>query len=433
MGKTRDKRGEGADKDLPIAEKNGVARPEHDSPLPQEREVVGDPGKHVRGDPGQQPGGPAQRLEEAAPPNVVQIEPDKITVEEGNVHGVEELAGSIGQIGLLNPVTVRPDGDTGNFRLVAGRRRLAACKSLGWPTIPCNVRKLEDLTAELVAIDENLIRKTLTVLERAEALKRRQEIYQALHPQAVRPKGGRPKKNGEKNAPFSQDAAQKARVSPRTVQQELQIAGKLREETKRVIRGTDLEDRKADLLKLAAVESAEEQVTLARHLIQEVPRAEERVYKKFKRPGTSKTGTAGTNQAETQPTSGTPQGGQASEPADADAAPPSQTELAAARSEDARAEGELPPLEESTQESAPQPEGDARSKAGEIIQDIAHAENILRRTKDLFQDVSPRLDLAHRGRLINGVRAALERTRGVAQEFSDLLNSAQTPAGESTS
>jgi ParB family transcriptional regulator, chromosome partitioning protein len=49
---------------------------------------------------------------------------------------VAELAASIEDIGLLHPIVVTPDG-----QLMAGARRLAACKKLGWKRIPVNVVK----------------------------------------------------------------------------------------------------------------------------------------------------------------------------------------------------------------------------------------------------------------------------------------------------
>jgi ParB family chromosome partitioning protein len=47
---------------------------------------------------------------------------------------IDGLAASIEDIGLLNPITVDEDS-----RLLAGARRLAACKRLGWKTIPVNI------------------------------------------------------------------------------------------------------------------------------------------------------------------------------------------------------------------------------------------------------------------------------------------------------
>ncbi len=48
-----------------------------------------------------------------------------------NLGDVESLAASIKQVGLLHPIVVRSDG-----RLIAGGRRLAACKRLGWQSVP---------------------------------------------------------------------------------------------------------------------------------------------------------------------------------------------------------------------------------------------------------------------------------------------------------
>ena len=47
---------------------------------------------------------------------------------------IQGLAESIRQFGLLRPVLITADG-----RLIAGRRRLEACKLLGWETIPVSV------------------------------------------------------------------------------------------------------------------------------------------------------------------------------------------------------------------------------------------------------------------------------------------------------
>ena len=61
--------------------------------------------------------------------------------------------------------------------LVAGARRLAACKQLGWTEIPATVVELYDIDLELAEIDENLIRMELTALDRAEQLERRKWIF----------------------------------------------------------------------------------------------------------------------------------------------------------------------------------------------------------------------------------------------------------------
>ena len=169
---------------------------------------------------------------------------------------IEQLAESIEQIGLLNPITVSDWGV-----LVAGLHRLEACKKLGWTEIPCNVIKEDD--AELAEIDENLIRNELTTLERGELLARRKEIYEERHPEtkAVNEKGGpgRGNKTNEMISPvltpaFAADTAAKTGLTPRSIQQEVQIAKNIAPEVKESIRETPIADRKTDLLQLARME-----------------------------------------------------------------------------------------------------------------------------------------------------------------------------------
>src|SRR3984957_13780670 len=64
------------------------------------------------------------------------------------------LADSIAEVGLLHPVVVTPEG-----RLIAGQRRLEACRSLGWTEIPVTVVDL--LQAARGEAHENLVRKDL--------------------------------------------------------------------------------------------------------------------------------------------------------------------------------------------------------------------------------------------------------------------------------
>ncbi|MBO8141058.1 MAG: ParB/RepB/Spo0J family partition protein [Firmicutes bacterium] len=78
---------------------------------------------------------------------------------------VEELAASVSENGLLQPVIVRPVA--GGYELVAGERRFRACKQLGWTTIPAVVRELTDEAAAALAMVENLQRRDLTPLEEA--------------------------------------------------------------------------------------------------------------------------------------------------------------------------------------------------------------------------------------------------------------------------
>ena len=98
---------------------------------------------------------------------------------------VRELADSIVEVGLLNPVTVSQ-----SRTLIAGLHRLEAAKLLGWTEIECVVSGLEGLRAELAEIDENFVRSDLTPLEFGELLLRRKEVYEALHPESVQTNQG---------------------------------------------------------------------------------------------------------------------------------------------------------------------------------------------------------------------------------------------------
>jgi len=69
---------------------------------------------------------------------------------------VEDLAKSIGEVGLLQPVVVRSLGD--GYELVFGLHRLEACKRLGWKTIPTLVKQVSEEEALLLNIVENLQR-----------------------------------------------------------------------------------------------------------------------------------------------------------------------------------------------------------------------------------------------------------------------------------
>lgn len=79
-----------------------------------------------------------------------------------------ELVHSIGEIGLLQPVVVRPSGD-GRYELIMGERRWRATKQAGLDTIPAIVRETSDENMLRDALLENLHRSELNPLEEAAA------------------------------------------------------------------------------------------------------------------------------------------------------------------------------------------------------------------------------------------------------------------------
>jgi ParB family transcriptional regulator, chromosome partitioning protein len=83
---------------------------------------------------------------------------------------LSELANSIKRKGLLQPVIVRTKQD-GYFEIVAGNRRLQACKSLGWRKIICHIIELDDKQAFEISLIENIQRESITPIEEAYAFK----------------------------------------------------------------------------------------------------------------------------------------------------------------------------------------------------------------------------------------------------------------------
>ena len=79
---------------------------------------------------------------------------------------LEELAASIREHGVLQPILVRPL-DGGEFQLIAGERRWRASKAAGLETIPALVEEIDDDTALEISIIENLQREDLTPLDEA--------------------------------------------------------------------------------------------------------------------------------------------------------------------------------------------------------------------------------------------------------------------------
>ena len=83
--------------------------------------------------------------------------------------GIEDLAKSIREHGVLNPVIVR-SGVDGSYDLIAGQRRLLACRELGLRTIPATIRDdLSDTDSTVVSLVENVQRADMNPIDKARA------------------------------------------------------------------------------------------------------------------------------------------------------------------------------------------------------------------------------------------------------------------------
>jgi ParB family chromosome partitioning protein len=96
-----------------------------------------------------------------------------------------ELASSIAQIGVLQPILVRPIAGEAHFELIAGERRWRAADRAGLATIPAIVRTGDDLDSIEKALIENLHRQDLTPLEEAAAFQQLIEDFGLTHEQVA--------------------------------------------------------------------------------------------------------------------------------------------------------------------------------------------------------------------------------------------------------
>ena len=130
---------------------------------------------HVGADP--DGGGASPTLAEIA---VTEITPNP---HQPRVHfdeeSLAELADSIGQLGLLQPILVRRTED--GYQLIAGERRWRAARRAGLTTIPAVVRVSGDVEAVEEALVENLHREDLTALEEAAAYLQLIEEFDLTH------------------------------------------------------------------------------------------------------------------------------------------------------------------------------------------------------------------------------------------------------------
>lgn len=142
-------------------------------------------------------GGEATRSTEAAPSNLVpvpgarfaQLDPSTIVPNPRQPRAVfdedalAELVGSIKEIGVLQPVVVRPNPAGEGYELIMGERRLRATRIAGVETIPAIIRDTEDVDLLRDALVENLHRSQLNPLEEAAAYQQLIDDFDLTHEQ----------------------------------------------------------------------------------------------------------------------------------------------------------------------------------------------------------------------------------------------------------
>ena len=94
------------------------------------------------------------------------------------------LTASVRELGVLQPVLVRPLDDD-RYELIAGERRWRAAKRAGLPSVPAIVREVDDTTSLEHALVENLHRADLNALEEAAAYQQLIEDFNLTHDQVA--------------------------------------------------------------------------------------------------------------------------------------------------------------------------------------------------------------------------------------------------------
>ena len=116
---------------------------------------------------------------------VSQIDPNPLQPRERfDEESLVALTASISELGVLQPVLVRPVGD--RFELIAGERRWRAAKRAGLQSIPAVVRTVDDTTSLEQAVVENLHRQDLNALEEAAAYQQLIEDFGLSHDDVAR-------------------------------------------------------------------------------------------------------------------------------------------------------------------------------------------------------------------------------------------------------
>lgn len=185
------------------------------------------------------------------------------------------LCDSIEEIGVVNPIRVRRDGD--GYEVIAGAHRFAACDLIGLRQVPCIIVDDDDLHAELAMIDENLMRAELSASERASSTARRKAIYLELHPETGHGKATASKDDNLSS--FADETASATGKDKRTIQRDAERGEKVVPEAMNKIAGTKLDtgaylDRIKNLPPDEQVKAVERDVVAPRAPVARKPVAE---------------------------------------------------------------------------------------------------------------------------------------------------------------
>ena len=105
-----------------------------------------------------------------------------------NKEGLDELAASIKEQGVMQPLLVRKKNN-GKYEIIAGERRWQASKKAGIKKIPVLVKDIPDSSALAMALIENMQREDLNIIEEAKGIKKLIENFEMTHDSAAKALG----------------------------------------------------------------------------------------------------------------------------------------------------------------------------------------------------------------------------------------------------
>ncbi|MDR1519044.1 MAG: ParB/RepB/Spo0J family partition protein [Planctomycetota bacterium] len=105
---------------------------------------------------------------ESIPIDLIRPSPHNRVIDPGDA-SIDDLAASIKERGLLQPIAVRPMSHNG-YEIIYGERRWLACRQLGWENIKAIVRDVDEQNAQADRITENLMHRDLSPLEEGDGV-----------------------------------------------------------------------------------------------------------------------------------------------------------------------------------------------------------------------------------------------------------------------
>jgi ParB family chromosome partitioning protein len=172
------------------------------------------------------------------------------------------IAASFEERGQIQAIQIRSLGDD-RYVLIDGGHRVEAMRLLGRDSIVAEIRPIDVVDADILAIDANLIRNELSALDRAVFLFQRKQLWEAKYPETANGKAKKPKKNNGKEKianlaifhRFTIEVANRTGISERTSQRATELMKGLGPQIVALLRGTRLSDNQSQLQALMRIES----------------------------------------------------------------------------------------------------------------------------------------------------------------------------------